>query len=272
VSYRLLACDIDNTLVRFPDPPSARIERALHAAADLGVIVCLVTGRAFRRARPVADILGIDAPIICNHGGSIRDPRSGAVIHRYVLPGGLAREIVAWLQEEQVRLLVFDGDTVYHDAHTDEIVPDFQIYTQGEDSVYAPDLLAALPETVEIVLSTSRDHEHLAVLYDRAQARYGEQARVLLSHPYGLDILPKSSKSQALSWLAAHLEIPQAQVMAVGDGANDADMLAWAGLGVTLADGDPEALRAASVVAPSFDDDGLAWAVERYILDGLSLV
>jgi Cof subfamily protein (haloacid dehalogenase superfamily) len=270
VSYRLLACDIDNTLVRFPDPPSQRVERALRAAAGLGVTVCLVTGRAFRRARPVAEILGIDAPIICNHGGSIRDPRSGSTIHRHILPAGLVREIVAWLQEQQVRLLVFDGDTVYHDARTEEIVLDFQIYTQGKDSVYAPDLLAVLPEAVEIVLSTSHDRAHLAALYERAQARYGKQTRVLLSHPYGLDILPVSSKSQALSWLAAHLEVPQAQVIAVGDGANDADMLAWAGLGVALSDGDPEALRAADVVAPSFDDDGLAWAVEHYVLDGLS--
>jgi Cof subfamily protein (haloacid dehalogenase superfamily) len=267
VSYRLLACDIDNTLVRFPDPPSPRVERALRAAAGLGVTVCLVTGRAFRRARPVAEVLGIDAPIICNHGGSIRDPRSGSTIHRHVLPAGLAREIVAWLQGEQVQLLVFDGDTVYHDARTEEIVPDFQIYTRGQDSVYAPDLLAALPETVEIVLSTSRNRAHLAALYERAQARYGEQARVLLSHPYGLDILPASSKSQALSWLATHLKVSQAQVMAVGDRANDADMLAWAALGVALRDGDAEALAAASVIAPSFDDDGLAWAIERYVLD-----
>jgi Cof subfamily protein (haloacid dehalogenase superfamily) len=268
VSYRLLACDIDNTLVRFPDPPSARVESALRAAAGLGITVCLVTGRAFRRARPVAEMLGIDAPIICNHGASIRDPHTGATIHRHVLPEGLAREIVTWLQGQKVRLLVFDGDTVYHDARTDEIVPDFQIYTQGKDSVYAPAMLAALPDTVEIILSTSRDREHLAALYECAQARYGEQTRVLLSHPYGLDILPASSKSQALSWLAAHLGVPQAQVMAVGDGANDADMLAWAGLGVAVGDGDPEALRAADVVAPSFDDDGLAWAVERYVLDG----
>ena len=266
MNYRLLACDIDNTLVQFPDPPSARVEKALRTAAGLGVTVCLVTGRAFRRARPVAEILGIDAPIICNHGGSIRDPRSGAVIHRHVLPDGLAREIVAWLQGQQVQLLVFDGDTVYHDARADEIVPDFQVYTRGKDSVYAPDLLAVLPETVEIVLSTSRDRAHLAALYERAQACYGERTRVLLSHPYGLDILPKSSKSQALSWLAAHLEIPRAQVMAVGDGANDADMLAWAGLGVALSNGAPEALEAADVLAASFNDDGLAWAVERYVL------
>jgi Cof subfamily protein (haloacid dehalogenase superfamily) len=271
VSYRLLACDIDNTLVRFPDPPSARVREALRAADHAGRTICLVTGRAFRRARPIAEMLGLDTPIICNHGGSIRDPRTGATIHRHVLPEGLAHGIVAWLQGQEVQLLVFDGDTVYHDARADSVVPDFRIYTRGEESVYAADLLAALPEAVEIILSTSYDHDHLAAVYERAHARYGAVTRVLFSHPYGLDILPNSSKSQALSWLAAHLQIPQAQVMAVGDGANDADMLAWAGLGIALQDGDLEALSAADVIAPSFADDGLAWAVERYFLAGPEL-
>ena len=52
-AYRLLACDIDNTLVRFPHPPSPRVARAIGAAIDAGVMVALVTGRAFRRARPL---------------------------------------------------------------------------------------------------------------------------------------------------------------------------------------------------------------------------
>lgn len=266
MTYRLLACDIDNTLVRFPDPPSARVRSALRAAHEAGVTICLVTGRAFRRARPVAEMLGLDTPIICNHGGSIRDPRTGATIHRHVLPEGLAPDIVAWLQGQQVQLLVFDGDTVYHDARTEQVVPDFRIYTQGPDSVYAADVLSILPDTVEIILSTSPDHDHLATVHERARERYGSRTRVLFSHPYGLDILPKSNKSQALAWLAGHLGIGQREVVAVGDGANDADMLDWAGLGVALADGQREALAAADAIAPPFDEDGLAWAVEHYLL------
>ena len=267
MNYRLLACDIDNTLVRFPDPPSARVRAALRAAHEAGLTICLVTGRAFRRARPVAEMLGLDTPLICNHGGSIRDPRTGATIHRHVLPEGLARHIVAWLQGQQVQLLVFDGDTVYHDARADQVVPDFQIYTQGQHSVYAADVLTVMPDTVEIILSTSRDRDHLATLYQRARERYGSRTRVLFSHPHGLDILPKSSKSQALAWLADQLQIARAEVVAVGDGANDADMLAWAGLGIALQDGEPEAIAAADQIAPSFDQDGLAWAVEHYLLD-----
>jgi Cof subfamily protein (haloacid dehalogenase superfamily) len=266
MSYRLLVCDIDDTLVRFPNSPSPRTRETIRAARAAGVTVALATGRAFRRARPIAQTLDIDTPIICNHGGSIRDARTGEMIHRETMPRALTRRIVSWLQTQQVHILIFDGDLVYHDCGTDEVVPDFQIYTQGEQSIFCRDLLQVLPERTEIILATSDDREYLAHLSERAWARFHDKVRVLYTHPHGLDVMPESSKSQAVAWLARQLNIPPAQVMAVGDGSNDVDMLAWAGLGVAIGDGSPEALAAADIVAPSFEQDGLAWAVERYIL------
>jgi Cof subfamily protein (haloacid dehalogenase superfamily) len=266
MTYRLLACDIDETLVRFPDPPSPRVVDAIQRAASAGITVCLVTGRAFRRARPIAQALALDAPLICNHGGSIRSAQTGETIHRTILPVSLGIEIVDWLQTQGIRQLVFDGDVVYHNAQPGEVVPDFTVYTRGESAIYAPDLLPILPEGIEIILNTSRDHDRLAAVYARAQARYGDRVRVLFSHPHGMDILPDSSKSEALAWLAAHLGIAQHQVIAIGDGDNDVDMLAWAGLGVAMDNGTPNARAAADVIAPPFDADGVAWAVEQYLL------
>jgi Cof subfamily protein (haloacid dehalogenase superfamily) len=266
MTFRLLACDIDNTLVRFPDPPAPPVKNAIAAAQASGVTVALATGRAFRRARPIAQQLGIDAPIICNHGGSIRETSTGRTLHRETLPRTLTKEIITWLQRQNVQILVFDGDLVYHDCTADQIVDDFRVYTTGDQSIFCQDILGVVPEHTEIILSTSRDRTHLSYVFEHARMRYQDVARVLYTHPFGLDIMPKSAKSQALAWLAASLGIAQAQVMAVGDGSNDVDMLAWAGLGVAIGDGEPEALAAADVVAPSFREHGLAWAIERYIL------
>jgi Cof subfamily protein (haloacid dehalogenase superfamily) len=266
MTYRLLACDIDGTIVHFPNPPSPRVTDAIRTAAAAGVVICLVTGRAYRRARPIAQALGLDTPLICNHGGSIRTAQSGETIHRRTLPRSLAAQIVAWLQQQDIRQLVFDGDVVYHNAQPGEVVDDFAVYTRGPQSVYAPDLLPILPEGIEIILNTSHDHDRLAAVFARTQARYGDRTRVLFSHPFGVDVLPNSSKSEALAWLSSHLGISQHEVMAIGDGDNDVDMLAWAGMGVAMGDGTPNARAAADVIAPPFADDGLAWAVERYIL------
>ena len=266
MNYRLLACDIDNTLLRFPEPPTPRVTAAVRAAVDAGIVVVLVTGRAFRRARPIAQQLGLDTPIICNHGGSIRDTRTGTVIHRKVLLRPVVREIVAWLQTQNVHQMLFDRDHVYHDGTTEETVPDFQIYTRGKQSTFGEDLLQILPEETEIILTTSPDHDHLGQVYTRALARVGHTTRVLFSHPFGMDVMPHSSKSEALAWLAAHYGIPQTQVMAIGDGDNDVDMLAWAGLGIAMGDGTPDAIAASDAITTPFDQDGLSRAIEHYLL------
>jgi Cof subfamily protein (haloacid dehalogenase superfamily) len=264
--YRLLACDIDNTLVRFPDPPSLGVQQAIRAAVDAGVTVALVTGRTVRRARPVAQALGLTTPIICNHGGSIRDVVHGAMVHRRTLPRALTANIVAWLQAQSVCIFLFDGDRVHRDCQADRVVPDFEIYTQAEGSTYTQDLRTQIPEQTEIVLATSQDRERLAEVYARAQARWRDAVRVLYTHPFGVDLMPPSSKSEALAWLAGQWGIAREEIAAIGDGVNDVDMLAWAGLGVALGDGQPEALAVADVIAPPFDHDGVAWAIERYIL------
>jgi hypothetical protein len=81
-----------------------------------------------------------------------------------------------------------------------------------------------------------------------------------------VDLLPQVFKSDALAWLAGQLGVAREEVMALGDGVNDVDMLAWAGLGVAMGDGHPEAQAAAGVTAPPFDQDGAAWAIEHYLL------
>ena len=267
MTIKLIACDIDDTLVRFPRPPSPRVIGALRAASDAGVTVALVTGRAFQRAQPIARSLNLTAPLICNHGGSIRDTADGHLMHLVTLPRALMVEIVAWLQTQGVHMILFECDQIYRDCVTEQVVPDFYPYTGEGRSTFYRDLSAHVPEETEILLVTSLDHDHLRQLFEQTRARFGDRARVLFTHPFGMDILsPDATKSRSLSWLAEHIGVTQAEVMAIGDGHNDVDMLAWAGLGVAMGDGKKEAKDVADVVAPSFDEDGAAWAVERYVL------
>ncbi len=266
MTCRLLACDIDDTLVRFPNPPSPRVQRAIRAARDAGVTVVLISGRAFPRARPLAELLELDTPIVCNHGGSIRDATSGQTLLRRTMPRELVTEIVSWLQRWTVHMFLFDNDHIYRDGTADEIVPDFHIYTEDARSTFARDLRPLVPEHTEIVLCTSPDSEYLGRIFAAARKRF-KGVRVLFTHPFGVDILPQeATKSRALTWLTQYLNIPREEVVAVGNGENDIDMLSWAGLGVAMGDGTPGAKAAADVVAPPFDRDGLAWAIERYIL------
>lgn len=269
---KLIACDIDDTLVRFPNPASPRVIRALRAASDAGVTVALVTGRAFRRALPIARSLNLTAPLICNHGGSIRDTADGRLIHLVTLPRALMVEIVTWLQTQCVHMILFEGDQIYRDCVNAQVVPDFYPYTGEDRSAFYQDLSAHVPEQTDILLVTSLDHDHLQQVFEQTQTKFGDRARVLFTHPFGMDILSQdATKSRALTWLAEQSGITPAQVMAIGDGYNDIDMLAWAGLGVAMGDGKMEAQNAADVIAPSFIEDGAAWAIERYVLKPLGI-
>lgn len=264
--YRLLACDVDNTLVRFPDPPSPRVTQAIRAAAGAGVTVVLVTGRAYQRALPVAQVLDLTAPLICNHGGSIRDPASGATIQHTTMPRSAILGVCAWFRAHGLYNLVFDADRVYRDCTAEQMVLEFRVYTQGPHAIYAEDLSTTIPEAVEVVMATGTDRERISEVASLAQARWGDEFRVSYSHPYTVDLLPQVFKSDALAWLAGQLGVAREEVMALGDGVNDVDMLAWAGLGVAMGDGHPEAQAAAGVTAPPFDQDGAAWAIEHYLL------
>jgi len=87
------------------------------------------------------------------------------------------------------------------------------------------------------------------------------------SHPLLVEGIPHGmSKALGVAWLAAHLGIRREEVMTVGDYNNDVEMLEWAGLGVAMADGSPEALAAANVVVPPVTEDGAAVALERFVL------
>jgi Cof subfamily protein (haloacid dehalogenase superfamily) len=263
--YRVLALDIDNTLVRFPDPVSPRAHRAVRAAVDAGLTVLLVTGRAYRRALPVAQQLGLTTPLICNHGGVIRDGTNGTIIRRTTMEQGLISEIVAWLQDQGAGVILFDGDLVYRNRTRAEIVPDFHVYTRGPQAIYVPNMLDHIPSETEIVMATALDETFVAQVAERARARWTPTIRVMYSHPHTVDMMPHVSKSKALAWMIEQWGVSREQVLAIGDGINDVDFLAWAGLGVAMGDGHPEALAAADVVAPSFDQEGVAWAIEALL-------
>ena len=98
--------------------------------------------------------------------------------------------------------------------------------------------------------------------------RFGDRMAVVRSHASVVEGSPLGvTKGEALRKLAAHLSIPQSQTMAIGDRDNDVTMVAWAGVGVAMRGGSPALIEIADWVAPSVEDDGVAVAIERFVLN-----
>lgn len=264
---KLIALDLDGTLMGKDRAIARRTRRAVERAMDRGCLVAMATGRAFSSAARFAKDLELNAPLICFQGAMIRDYRDGTTVYADTIPLDSAREVIAFSQARQLNVQVYlEDDQSYADQVNSEIARLAEI--------------AQVPVSGVGNLAKWLDRPPLKFLYFVEQEEAApELVRDLKSQFDHLQIVrswhkiveitgPDVSKGSALMRLAECLETPQLATMAVGDQDNDVSMIAWAGLGVAMGDASPAAKAAADVVAPPLEEEGAAWAIEHYVLDG----
>jgi len=264
---RLLALDLDGTLM--DDDMvirSDRVRRAIAAVQERGVVVTLATGRMLDYTLPFAQDLGITAPLICYQGGLIQSPDSDAPLYRATMDPTLVREVLAWRAQRGRHFVLYADDDVFLDdlRHPES----FYRAMLGERLVWVDTFSAVLErsEPIKFLIFVEPDEAEgiLAELRQRFEGRMEltrSHALIVEGNPLGV------AKGDALRRLAAHLDIPQAEVMAVGDQDNDISMIAWAGLGVAMGNASRVTKAVADWVAPSVAEDGAAVAIERFVLD-----
>lgn len=271
MGYRLLALDVDGTLLDSRGELRPRVREAVRRAAAAGCVVALATGRRFSSAVEVARQLGLDTPLILHNGAIVRQAATGEVLAQTPLPlptaHAAAREILAagsqvlaFLAGQREAVLAgppeLDGELAARYLADCEAV----VQRRPPDALFTD----VPPLTLVVMDAPAR----LDVLAERLSARtdcrltrnsfplWGQQYHVL-------DILaPDCSKATALRQLAARYGIPLEQAVAAGDHWNDVEMLEAAGLGIAMASA-PAAVRArARRVAPPSDHEGLAVVLE----------
>lgn len=270
---RLIALDLDGTIVG----PDRAIRPRVHAAVDgaraHGIEVAIVTGRMYRSALRFATQLDLRAPLVCYQGAYVREiPRNGtagALLRHTPLPAATAREAVAWAREHGLDPHVNMDDRLVMQVE-DAAAEDYE-RALGVDADFVPDLLAVLRRAPTKVLAVGVAPLPEQVLPE-ARAVFAGRAEVTVSHPQYLEwTAPGVHKGRGLRWLARHFGVPLGQVMAVGDQYNDIELLASVGHGVAMGEA-PDAVRAAAryVTAP-FEEDGAAVAIEALALGRGSL-
>lgn len=265
MTFRLIAADLDGTLIGDDLIISHEVTDAFHAAREAGLLVTIATGRTFAGALPFAHQLDVNAPLILCQGAEIRDVETGEAIYRTCLPLESAREIIDVARSAGVHLNVFVDDIPY----TDALTPAAELYQKIDRAAVQPvgDLKEWLDkEPTKIMLVA--DAEKLSELEPRLRERFHGRLKVVRSHHHFLEVIPLgASKGRALARLARHLGIHREEVCAIGDNDNDADMLRWAGLGVAVENASPAARKAADTIAPSVEKAGAAWAVRHLVLE-----
>jgi len=267
--YRLLACDLDGTLMGDDTIVSPRVRQALRAAQDQGIHVTLATGRGFSATLPFARLLNITVPIICYQGGLIKHPQTGELFHRATMNQELALQVVETACVHNWHIVVYIDDAAY--------VQQFRYPSNFYDTLLGLNV-SQVNDLGRVIKDNGSDPAKILLVAekfeaDRVQAKmeslFGQEMKIVRSHdlfvegnPLGVD------KGNALRRLAGHLGVSQTQVMAIGDQSNDVSMLAWAGLGVAMGSGSEAALATADWIAPPLSADGAAVAIERFVLLG----
>ncbi len=269
---RLVALDLDGTLIGADLRLPPRTAATIRAVVARGVHVALVTGRMTTSALPYARELGLRDPIVGLQGALVREmplpgsPRLGRLLLHHPLAADVARDALAWCRAAGLAPHVNHLERMVLPIGTDD-AEDYSRWNFGR-VVRVPDLDAWLRHPVTKVISVApppRAEETLPA----ARVAFAGRADATVSHPMFLEFLaPGVNKGRAVRFLARRLGVDLRDVLAIGDQLNDREMIEEVGTGVAMA-GSPEAVRsAARIVAPPLEEEGAAQVLEELVLGG----
>ncbi|HYZ17439.1 MAG TPA: Cof-type HAD-IIB family hydrolase [Candidatus Acidoferrum sp.] len=263
---RLVALDLDGTLIGPDLVIRPRVRDAILRAREAGAEITIVTGRMFAAARPFADALRITGPIVCYQGAAIFDVATGATLRQTPVQSDVTREVLEWAHVHGVHAQCYADDTLYVEA----INRFSERYTSlaRVEPVLVPSLRAEFAHrpTIKIVLvdEPERSNQHLEAL----KTLLGSRAYLTRSNVDFVEVVdPAVNKGEALRFIADRFNVPLEETLAVGDAWNDLPLLTAAGVGVAMGSAPPELLARADAVVGDVAHDGVAEAIERFVLE-----
>jgi Cof subfamily protein (haloacid dehalogenase superfamily) len=263
--YRLLALDLDGTLLNSGLRVSETNGEAVRAAMDRGVKIVLATARFYGIALRTASRLGVETPLICSNGALVKQPSDGRELIHLYLDLDVAREVVKLGDDRGWEMFTTIEHTTYMQMRPG-IIPE-RLPGGLKIAERQSEHLDEGPPTCVLVFGDEGVNE----ISSRFLPTYESRARFSInrptnSPPYVILTHPEAQKARALALVLKDLGVPPEQALAMGDSESDIGMFGLAGLGIAMRNAPDEVQRAALHVAPSNDEDGVAWAIRKFLL------
>jgi Cof subfamily protein (haloacid dehalogenase superfamily) len=260
---RLVATDIDGTLIRSDRTLSRRTAAALDRVIESGTPVVLVTGRPVRWLFDLYDQMAEPLPAVCANGAVVYDPDTDSVLRTTPLDTDLLVEVARRLRDAVPDIVlaveVEDGRGFRHEASWpkfwDSDLPNIRV-------VGSPEELTSVPAVKLLARAGESDPDVFAELIS---GHLGGLAETTHSSFSGLVEISAAgvTKAAGLAWVCEQDGIEADSVLAFGDMPNDVPLLTWAGLGVAVGNAHPAVKAVADEVTLSNDEDGVAAYLER---------
>lgn len=265
MAIRLIAIDIDDTLIDRTGRVDPRTVQAIADARQRGIAVTLATGRMFYAARPYAELLELDLPLICCQGGLLQDRHGNPPLWCMTVPVEPAQAALRLLREHKA---LFHGyfDNEIHAETISTVVGEYAARI-GAEYRQTDDLGALLAERPAMEVMAILKPERIDAVEAALRQQAGDELHICRFRDIILEILhPQARKELALQALARQVGAEQHEVLAIGDNYNDLAMIEWAGVGVAVANAEAAVRAAADWVCPSNLEAGVASALKRFVL------
>lgn len=263
--YKLVAVDMDGTLLTPKLEISKKTVETINKVIEKGVIFTLSTGRMYLAAIPFANMLNLDVPIITCNGALTKCSKTGKIYDEKIIDKEHSAEIIRYCEEAGLSVSLYMEDDIYIKKDSDNLDIHIQLDEAMPKIVDNFDSLLDHP-IIKIMFSSSDKYnleKHTRVLNEL----YKGKLNFYFSLPHFVEIVhKKANKRNALENIAIKFNVKREEIIAIGDNFNDMDMIEYAGIGVAMGNAPDYLKEAADFVTHSNDEDGVRLVLEKFII------
>jgi len=267
MKYKLIASDMDGTLVNDESVLTERTKTAILNAVEKGVVFVTATGRPFSNVQEVNNMLDKDMPFIVFNGAEAYMGKSGKLLFEHFLDFELAKEAFDIGQKIGTSQIVWTGPVLWANRR-DTATSAYEAVCNGLEMKITTDLTFIKDEVdgISKVLWID-DPARIKELLVEMNAQFGNKLRCVSSMSHFLEFVSiKAGKGTALAEIGRIFGIDKTEMIAVGDANNDLCMIEYAGLGVAVANAADDIKAKSDYVTKSNNEDGVAEVIEKFIL------
>ena len=262
---KMLVLDIDGTIIKKDFTYSKELKDTLLRLQDNGVKVVIATGRMHHGAVPLIKELGLNTPAVSYQGGMVRNwQENDDILYSKRMTAEQAKRVIEYFRSQNVHINAYSCDKLFVEQDDDlikEYVTNRYVQYNVLDNLETLDL-----SKLDKLLCIENNPQKMQKVVDDLTAMFkGELFIVKSMHHYCEVTHPEATKGKAIEFLCKYWNIDISETMAIGDNDNDIDMIKTAHIGVAMGNGTPNLKAAADFVTKSVEDDGVVFAVEKFI-------
>lgn len=265
MAIKLVAMDLDGTLLNSQKIVSERNLAAIAAAKAQGVYITLATGRMYSAAAYFGRIIGANAPLVCCNGAMVRAVGAAEDVFVKLYPEDVAKAVLAECQAHGWYAQWYIGDQIYAESFRPEMFNSYKTVKNFTVREVGRDFLPYVHDVVQIVV---RDLQgEVEAIANHLSRKFSGLLEAQQNTGYSVDLTPPGvTKAVGIEALRKYLGIERDEIMVCGDADNDLAMLEYAGFSVVTDNGLPQAKALADFITDSCDADGVGKAIERYVV------